>query len=88
MEIVVCFLVFWFFQKDVHRFTNLFASPEMSVRVDFDGKPSIYFLPNIGYVVYAVYVVYGVLTVEIPSSQDLPKIVPRSRGGATFIKHP
>ena len=27
----------YFFQKDAHRFTDHFASPEMSVRVDFEG---------------------------------------------------
>ena len=26
-----------YFQKDAHRFIDLFASPEMSVRVDFEG---------------------------------------------------
>ena len=29
------------------------------------GKPSIYFLPNIGYVVYVVYVVYAVYVVYV-----------------------
>ena len=37
-----------FFQKDVHRFTDHFASPVMYVRVFFEGEPSIYFLLNIG----------------------------------------
>ena len=29
--------IIYFYKKDAHRFTDLFASPEMLVRVDFEG---------------------------------------------------
>ena len=53
-----------FVQKDAHRFTDHFASPECLCVSNSRGKPSIYFLLDIGYVVYIVYVVANVHAFE------------------------
>ena len=37
-----------FLQNDAHGFTDHFARVGMSARVDLEGKPSKYFLQNIG----------------------------------------
>ena len=55
-----------FLQKDAYLFADQFASLEMPCACRFQGgKPFIYFLLNIGYVVYIVYVVYVVYVVVV-----------------------